>query len=324
MGEVYAAQDTELGRTVALKFLRADLADKNRIAEGGIREAKTASALNHPNIVTVHEVIHGESTLVIVMELVEGTNLRVLCGKRPPVDQMINLGQQIASALAAAHIHGIVHRDVKPENIMVRRDGYVKVLDFGLARQVSADSQNSVAGLPAGTLRYMSPEQVRGATLTGASDVFSLGLVLYELLTGKHPFAADSALETAHAIATGKPRRPSAWNRFIPPMLDVTLLSMLAKDPGARPPAEHVARTLAEMPRTAVDRRRASLGLRTTASTGKRTWPILAGAALLVAGVLLWYEKGRILPQKALAFHQRLFPKSWRLDRGYSLGPQKI
>jgi len=143
MGEVYSARDTELGRDVALKFLAPEAIGSRSAVERVIREAKAASALNHPNIVTVHEVIRSESTLAIVMELVDGTALRKLCGTPLPLDQLLHSGQQIAQALAAAHGLGVVHRDVKPENIMVRRDGYIKVLDFGLARQVAAAERSS-------------------------------------------------------------------------------------------------------------------------------------------------------------------------------------
>src|SRR5205823_10298002 len=137
------------------------------------------SALNHPNIITIYEVIHATSRLAIVMELVDGMALRQLCGSPLPLDRVLHMGEQIARALAAAHARGIVHCDIKPENLMVRQDGFVKVLDFGLARDLSSTISSSVAA--AGTLRYMSPEQSRGEVPSSASDIFSLGLVLYEL-----------------------------------------------------------------------------------------------------------------------------------------------
>ena len=170
-----------------------------------LREAQTTSALNHPNIVTIHEVIRSGSSIAIVMELVEGDSARELCEKRLPDEQVIGIGQQIARALAAAHANGIVHRDIKPENIILRQDGCVKVLDFGLARRASISPENSSIGLEAGTLCYMSPEQTRGQPATSASDVFSLALVLHELLTGRHAFPEDTPVETAHAIMTKEP-----------------------------------------------------------------------------------------------------------------------
>jgi serine/threonine protein kinase len=201
MGEVYAGWDPALDRAVALKFLRPERAGLPTAAASAVREAKAASALNHPNIVTVHEVIQVEDSLVIVMELIEGKSAREFCGAPVDLETLLNVGRQTALALAAAHAHGIVHRDVKPENIMVRTDGYVKLLDFGLARRIAPDESSS-AGLPEGTLRYMSPEQVRGENLTPATDIFSLGLVLSELAAGRRPYAHYQTLDVAEAIVS--------------------------------------------------------------------------------------------------------------------------
>ncbi len=292
MGEVYSGRDTELERVVALKFLAPASEGARSAVERFIREAKAASALNHPNMVTVHDVIHFDSTLAIVMEMVEGTALRKLCETPVPVDRVVHIGQQTARALAAAHAHDIVHRDVKPENIMVRPDGYVKVLDFGLARLTATRDRTatadltSTAGLPVGTLRYMSPEQSRGEPLSAASDVFSLGIVLYELATGVHPFAAPSAFETVHAIATREVKHPSMLNQEVPPAFESLVLTMLAKDPAARPSSEDVVRRLAE--------------IRSPSATGPRTgsrlaWAALA-ASLAVAGAMVWFLLGRAGP----------------------------
>jgi eukaryotic-like serine/threonine-protein kinase len=247
VSEVYSARDQQLGRIVALKFLLPGTIG-TRSAERVMREAKTLSGLNHPNIVTVYEVIQSAAGLAIVMELVEGTALRSLCGTPCPEDQVAHLGQQIAQALAAAHAHGIVHRDIKPENILLRPDGYIKVVDFGLARQVAADDSASVYGLTMGTLRYMSPEQVRGESISPASDTYSLGLVLYELATGSHPFAADSSVQTAYSIAT-KQAVPLSHTkkRIISSRLEQVILAMLAKDPAARPSAAEVAKELGKL-----------------------------------------------------------------------------
>ena len=246
VGDVYSAHDRQLGRIVALKFLRPERLGALS-TERLMREAKTLSGLNHPNIVTVHEVIQSASGLAIVMELVEGVSLRGLCGKPLSEDRVADLGRQTAKALVTAHAHGIVHGDIKPENILVRPDGYVKVLDFGLARQVAADDQMSAYGLTTGTLRYMSPEQVRGEPLKPASDIFSFGLVLYELLTGNHAFPGNSPSETAQAILTKEPRSPRAVNSSTPARLGSLIQAMLAKEPAARPSAEEVARTLEEI-----------------------------------------------------------------------------
>ena len=188
MGEVYAAEDAELRRTVALKFLPSAVAPDKAAASQVISEARLASRLNHPNIVTVYELIQTPWGLAMVMELVEGQSLRALRkARRLSARETIQIGRQIASALAAAHQKGIVHRDIKPENIMVRADGYVKVLDFGLAQNIRDRALNGRSlHLPVGTVRYMSPEQKLGGDLTGASDVYSLALVLEELGKWRH------------------------------------------------------------------------------------------------------------------------------------------
>lgn len=184
MGCVFSARDPELDRMVALKVLPPHVATTPAASERLVREARAASALNHPQIVTVHEVIRTGADVAIAMELVEGEALRRRCFTPQPIADVIHWGRQIAEALAAAHKAGIVHRDIKPENLMVRPDGYVKVLDFGLARQRIAAGQASATNaswMPGGTLNYMSPEQTRGETATSASDIFSLGIVLHEL-----------------------------------------------------------------------------------------------------------------------------------------------
>ncbi len=205
MGEVYSAEDTELNRQVALKFLPADLPSTAASSAQIIREARAASALNHPNIVTVYEIIQTQWGLAIVMELVEGQSLRALLkAQRLSRRQTIQMGRQMASALAAAHRKGIVHRDIKPENTMVRLDGYVKVLDFGLAQRIRERTlAGGSANMPVGTARYMSPEQKRGGEVTGASDIYSLALVLEEMSGWRHPL-----LTNMRAAAPGQ--RPSA------------------------------------------------------------------------------------------------------------------
>ncbi len=248
MGEVYAARDPELERIVAIKLLSPAWSGLAGAEEGFTREARIASALNHPNIVTVHEVVRHGSVVAIVMERVDGFSLRKLCGDPIPIPQLISIARQIAEALAAAHAAGIVHRDIKPENLMVRNDGRVKVLDFGLARRwpgAEATSYRSIsANIPAGTWRYMSPEHYRNEAITSKADIFALGMVLFELSSGQHPFAADSPLETLHAIAVRDAAPPSGLNSSVPPTLDSAILSMLAKDPAKRPTAAVVLETL--------------------------------------------------------------------------------
>ncbi len=204
-GDVYTAHDTELERTVAMKFFKPDTSEARWKVEWLLREAKAASALNHPSIITVHEVIQSESGLAIVMEFVDGAALRKLCAEPNPSDRVVRMGSQIAGALAAAHGRRIIHRDIKPENIMVRPDGLVKVLDFGLAKVQGRLEESLLSQLRVGTLRYMSPEQANGEKLTEATDIFSLGLVLYEMLTGKMAFYDDNPMIAMRKAARWEP-----------------------------------------------------------------------------------------------------------------------
>ena len=243
MGVVYSARDTRLDREVALKFLSTV---QDRTVEILEREAKTASSLNHPNIVTVHEVVRSGSGVAIVMEKVEGVSLRRLIGSALPLARAIDIGRQVASAVAAAHSQGIVHRDLKPENVMVRADGYVKVLDFGLARHTieGAILNVSTSSTIAGTLRYMSPEQANAKSLTAASDVYSLGLMLYELCTGTHPFALEPPPANVHAKATSDAPPMTVREPRIPEWLSELVSMMLQRDPKARPSVGEVAQAL--------------------------------------------------------------------------------
>ena len=248
-GDVYAGHDRELARPVALKFMSPESGGAAAAAERFMHEARAASALNHPNIVTVHEVISWKSSPVIVMELIEGRPLRSFCGSPMPLSQVISIGSQVMQALAVAHSAGIVHRDLKPENVMVRPDGLVKILDLGLARRTIVESSRQnrslTAGLPMGTLRYMSPEQCRGDPAGAASDVFAAGIVLYEMIAGRHPFHADSPLDTAHGIVWSAPQPLNKIRSDVPPWMDALIANLLAKDARSRPSAAAAAEALA-------------------------------------------------------------------------------
>ncbi|HKD06720.1 MAG TPA: protein kinase, partial [Bryobacteraceae bacterium] len=248
IGEVWSARDTELDRFVALKFLRAETASELDSAQI-VREARAASALNHPNIVTIHEVVLHEHCSAIVMELVRGSSLAKFRGASLPVDEIRSIGAQVAKALAAAHSNGIIHGDIKPENIMLRDDGYVKVLDFGLARRLAIETTTASHGPVFGTLRYMSPEQATGGPLKPASDVFSFGLALFELATGRRAFADESPLDALRATLTQDAPAPSSVDSRVPAALNSLILAMLAKDPATRPSAAEVARQLDKMQR---------------------------------------------------------------------------
>ena len=238
MGEVYVAEDPALGRRVALKVLPAD-------SQGGadrrgrlLDEARAASGLNHPNIITVFDVGESDGQPFIAMELVQGEALsRWARGRERTPREIVAMVRQAAAGLAAAHAAGIVHRDLKPDNLMVRTDGLLKVLDFGLAHRLVAapdDRTRTLNGPISGTVPYMAPEQVLGR-LTGTSgDVFSLGTILYELLTGRHPFAAASEAETMHAILHDVPGPPSRVNPALGAEYDFVLSKALAKDPARR------------------------------------------------------------------------------------------
>jgi Tol biopolymer transport system component len=290
MGEVYSAQDAELDRMVALKFLSAEMAASRSAVERLVREAKAASALNHPHIVTVYEVIHTTDDVAIAMELVEGAAVRKSCGKPNEISRTIDWGRQVAQALAAAHHRNIIHRDIKPENLMVRTDGILKVLDFGLARKTGLADLGGLTNPSAplaGTLRYMAPEQTRAEPATSASDIFALGIVLFELVTGTHPFRADSPIDTGYAIAHAEPKAPSVLNPAVPPAMNTLLLAMLDKDPGKRPSALEV------------DRRLANLNVATTGKPPRRILRVSAMVlAMALAGFVLLSYRERIFPSK--------------------------
>ena len=220
MGEVWKARDRLLDRLVALKFLNERSPDRFTL----LHEARAASALNHPNIVTIFQIGESGTDSYLAMEFVEGQSLRDHLGRDPDIDDALEISEQIVDGLASAHARGIIHRDLKPENIMIRADGRVKLLDFGLAKHLRLDQDSTSAtmarepskgGELIGTCSYMSPEQARGHAISPASDVFSLGIVMYELFSRRHPFRHDEVLDTLNAIVREEPpalRPPDAPN----------------------------------------------------------------------------------------------------------------
>ncbi|HXW05112.1 MAG TPA: protein kinase [Vicinamibacterales bacterium] len=245
MGEVYRAHDPRLGRDVALKVIRHALVSDDSALDRLLREATLASALNHPNIVTIYETGTIEDDRYIAMELVEGATLRQIAAQGLALGRAIALARQVAEALAVAHAAQIVHRDIKPENVMVRPDGYVKLLDFGLARlhpdALGAGTTGATeAGLVLGTIGYMAPEQARGGKVGTEADVFALGVLLYEIVAGRHPFTGASPLATLHALMWETPEPPSLLNQELPRPMDQLILEMLQKDPRLRPGASEV------------------------------------------------------------------------------------
>jgi eukaryotic-like serine/threonine-protein kinase len=246
MGEVYRARDTRLGREIALKVLPQELSrDRDRLARFE-QEARSASALNHPNIVTVYDVGQLEEMPYIAMELVEGKTLRELSASEPlPMRRLLSIAPQIADGLAKAHAAGIVHRDLKPENLMVSKDGFVKILDFGLAKLAAPESGGMSAmptlarpethpGTVMGTVAYMSPEQASGQPLDFRTDQFSLGSILYELVTGRRPFEGKTGPETLAAIIRQEPASIGELAPATPAPLRWVIERCLAKDPEER------------------------------------------------------------------------------------------
>ena len=246
-GSVHAGFDEELNRAVAIKFFpfRHD-ADAGGKAVP-VREARAASALNHPNIIMIHEVIETGYGAAIVMELVPGVTLRALVGTGPPISDVLQWSGQLAAALAVAHASDLIHGDIKPENVMVRPDGYVKLLDFGLSLGALPDGRTATT--LTGTPRYLSPEQCLGQRPTAASDMFAFGVMLYELTTGQYPFESQGMLGVLQSIAGADPRRPASLNRKLSRPFERLILEMLAKRPGERPTAQQVAEGLAGMAR---------------------------------------------------------------------------
>ena len=252
MGVVYRARQHSLDRPVALKILPERCAQDPIWLDRFRREARTASALNHPHICTIYDTGESAGRLFLSMELVEGQTLEALLRQRLTIEESVRSIAQAARALAAAHAAGIVHRDVKPANLMVRTDGILKVLDFGLAQRLSAAGPPSVAASEGdretrvGTLLYMSPEQVRAESVGVATDIFSLGIVLYELVTGQHPFSAAADFGILNAIVASTPVSPSRLNPEISAPLEVLIQRMLAKESRFRPTAVEVEVALAQ------------------------------------------------------------------------------
>ncbi len=288
MGEVYLAVDERLHRQVAVKVLPADSLSDETARRRFRHEALAISRLNHPNIATVHDFDTFDGTDALVMEYVPGHTLGELIAQgQPPLERALDLGAQMARGLAAAHRQGVVHRDLKPNNVRVTDDGQVKILDFGLALRLRADTTRSRldeltgSATTGGTPSYMSPEQIRGEVETPASDLFSLGLVLYELITGRHPFAATHQAAVLYRIANDEPEPPSRARPGVPPELDDLILRLLAKSPERRfSSADEVAAALSS-PRhsaPATDHRR---GAR------RFVWQALAAAGVLLVGWVL-------------------------------------
>ncbi len=236
MGIVYRAYDPEIDRKLALKVLRADMAEDEEIVQRFLREAKAAGRLAHPNIVTVYDVGEDGGMPFIAMEFLSGISLEEMIKQGPlPLRDALRFSGQIAHALHYAHREGVVHRDIKPSNIIVGGDGQVKITDFGIARvQDISSSEQTRTGQILGTPTYMSPEQVQGKKVNGSADLFSLGVILYEMISGERPFRNDSIVSLFHAILNEQPVPLSRKMPGVPEQVDHIVSKALEKDPAKR------------------------------------------------------------------------------------------